>query len=65
MELNGGTQEDGSYRSRWTMLSKVVVVSVVKGVEQVCVGGWERVARGRAGHILRRKHAVAASIFNQ
>jgi hypothetical protein len=42
-------------------LSKVVAVSVVQGVEQA---GAE-VAGERAGHILCRKHTVAASICNQ
>jgi hypothetical protein len=58
-----GSQEDGSDRRRRpTRLSKVVAVSVVQGVEQVCAGGWQGVARGRAGHILRRKQALTASI---
>jgi hypothetical protein len=47
------------------MLSKVVAVSIVQGVEQVCAGGWEGFAGERAGHILRTKQAVAASISNQ
>jgi hypothetical protein len=48
-----------------TRLSKVVSVSVVQGVEQVCAGGWEGVAGERAGHVLRRKQAVTASIANR
>jgi hypothetical protein len=48
-----------------TKLSKVVPVSVVQGVEQVCAGGWEGVTGDRAGHILRRKQALTASIANQ
>jgi hypothetical protein len=48
-----------------TKLSKVVAVSVLQGVEQICAGGWEGVAGVRAGHILRRKEAVTASIANQ
>jgi hypothetical protein len=48
-----------------TRLSKVVAVSVVQGVKQARAGGWEGVAGERAGHILRRKEAVTASIANQ
>jgi hypothetical protein len=42
------------------ILSKVVTMSVAQGVDQVC----PRLG-GRGGHILRKKQAVAASIFNQ
>jgi hypothetical protein len=48
-----------------TRLSKVVAVSVVQGVEQVCAGGWRGDVGERAGHILCRKQAVTASIHNQ
>jgi hypothetical protein len=48
-----------------SILSKVVAVSAVQGVEQVCAGGWGGVAGERAGHILCRKQAMAASISNQ
>jgi hypothetical protein len=48
-----------------TRLSKVVAVSVVQGVEQVCAGGWKGGAGEIAGHILRREQAVTASICNQ
>jgi hypothetical protein len=48
-----------------TRLSKVVAVSVVQGVEQVREGGWKGDVGERAGHMLRRKHAVTASIRNQ
>jgi hypothetical protein len=47
-----------------TRLSKVVAVSVVQGVEQLCAGGWQGVAGERAGHICR-KQAMTASIANQ
>jgi hypothetical protein len=47
---------------RPTRLSKVVEVSVVQGVEQVCAEG---VVGERAGHILRRKQTVTASRANQ
>jgi hypothetical protein len=48
-----------------TRLPKVVAVSVVQGVEQVCAGGWEGVAGERAGHMQRRKQAVTTSIASQ
>jgi hypothetical protein len=48
-----------------SILSKVVAVYVVQGVEQAGAGGWEGVAGERSGHLLRRKQAMAASISNQ
>jgi hypothetical protein len=48
-----------------TRLSKVVAVSVVQGVEQVCAGVWEVVEGERAGHILLWKQAVTANIAKQ
>jgi hypothetical protein len=48
-----------------SILSKVVAVHVVQGVEQAGGGGWEGVAGERSGHLLRRKQAMEASISNQ
>jgi hypothetical protein len=48
-----------------SILSKVAAVSVVQGVEQLFAGSREGVAEERAGHILRRKQAGAASVSNQ
>jgi hypothetical protein len=63
---NRGTQEEGSDRAGGpTRLSKVVAMSVVRGVEQVCAGGWKGDVGERAGHILHRKQAVTTSISNQ
>jgi hypothetical protein len=45
--------------------SMAIAVSVVQGMKLICAGGWEGVMRGRAGHMLHRKQAMAASISNQ